>query len=367
MRKAFVVPELMRSIGRNSGILIAAAGLALVSLPAANAAEGGADITKMCGDKPMRVALTDGFGGNTWRKTTLAEFREEASKCANVTEVLYMDAGGDQQKYNGDINSLVAQNVNVIVTFTDFGEASIPAYRSAIKAGTTVVPYFSVLPGKAGRDFSGNVHMDQTASGVMWADWYGKNLKEGNIIFFGGIPGASSSVAFLDGLKQGLKKYSGIKLLDDNFIVTNWSAVEAQKATSGLIAKYPKIDGLVTDYGVTALAVVRTFQQAGLAVPQIATVASNVEINCQYLADKKAGKPWAYYSIDGSTTIVRYALRRAVALAQGTDNNEANAVKIPAFVDSAAGLDPVCSTTAPPDADLSSSLSPEALAKVFTQ
>lgn len=366
MKRARVVPEFLRLARRHSRYLIAAAGLSLLATPSAFADGHVTDIAKMCGDKPMKVALTDGFGGNTWRKTTLAEFRDEAAKCPNVTEVIYMDGAGDQQKYNGDINSLVAQNVNVIVTFTDFGDASIPAYRNAMKAGATIVPYFSIIGGKSGRDYSGNVHMDQAASGVMWADWYGANLKEGNIIFYGGIPGAASSVAFLDGLKEGLKKYPGLKLLDENFIVTNWSATEAQKATSGIIAKYPKIDGIVTDYGVTALAVIRTYQQAGLPVPAIATVASNNEINCQYLADKKAGKGWAYYSLDGSTTIVRHALRRAVSIAQGTENKDTDAVRLAAFIDSATGLDPKCDPNAPPDADLSAALSAEALAKVFS-
>lgn len=366
MNRARLVPRLARIAGRHSRFLLAAAALALLGGVGAHAEGETTDISKLCGDKPMKVALTDGFGGNTWRKTTLAEFRDEASKCANVSEVIYMDGAGDQQKYNGDINSLVAQGINVIVTFTDFGDASIPAYRNAMKAGVTIVPYFSIIGGKAGRDYSGNVHMDQTASGVMWADWAGANVKEGNVIFYGGIPGAASSVAFLNGLKEGLKKYPGIKLLDENFIVTNWSATEAQKATSGIIAKYPKIDAIITDYGVTALAVVRTYQQAGLAVPAILTVASNNEINCQYLADKKANKGWAYYSVDGSTSIVRHALRRAVAIAQGTNNPDSDAVRLPAFIDSATGLDPKCDAKAPPDADLSASLSPEALAKVFS-
>src|SRR5882672_1677939 len=72
----------------------------------------GADISTMCGSKPMVVALADGYGGDTWRRITFAEFQDEAKKCPNVTKVLYTDAGGDQQKSNSDINGLVAQGVN---------------------------------------------------------------------------------------------------------------------------------------------------------------------------------------------------------------------------------------------------------------
>lgn len=350
--------------------LLALAGATFLSLSGAALAQEananiGADIKSMCGDKDIKVALTDGYGGDTWRAISQAEFREEAAKCPNIKEVIYMDAGGDQQKYNGDINNLVAQGVDVIVTFTDFGDASIPAYRAAIQAGTVVVPYFSKLKGEAGRDFSANVYIDQMNSGKLWADWYGANLKSGNLLFLGGFAGAASSVAFLDGFKAGLAKYPDLKLLEDDFVVTNWSATDAQKAVAGIIAKYPKVDGIVTDYGVTAAAVVRAYQQAGVPVPALATTASNNELNCMYEQDKAAGKAWPYFSIDGLNRLNRYALRKGLSMVEGTPNDEPDAVVFKAFADSFAGLDPKCDPTAPPDADLSSALSQEALYAIF--
>lgn len=328
-------------------------------------ADIGADITPMCGDKPVTVALTDGFGGNTWRLTSLAEFKDEAAKCKNIKDVIYMDAGGDAQKYNSDIASLAAQGVNIIVTFTDFGDAAIPAYRQAMAAGVTVVPYFSTLSGTAGRDFSANVVIDQKASGKLWADWLGKNLPNGKVLFLGGLAGSASSTGFLDGLKDGLKAYSGVSLLQNDFVVTNWSATDAQQAVAGAIAQYPKIDAIVTDYGVTATAAVRAFQQANLPVPAIATTASNNELNCMFVNDKAAGKGWNYFSVDGLNRLARYGLRRGLAIAEGTTNNESLAVAFPAFADSFAGLNPKCDPKAPPDADLSSALPADKLQAIF--
>ena len=80
-----------------------------------------ADISPMCGTKPVIVAHVDGFGGATWFKTAAAEFKDELSKCPNVKKVTYLDANNDAQKYNSDINSLVSQGANVIVAFTNFG------------------------------------------------------------------------------------------------------------------------------------------------------------------------------------------------------------------------------------------------------
>jgi ribose transport system substrate-binding protein len=34
------------------------------------------NITPLCGTKPMIVGVSDGYGGNTWRKTGLAEVKD---------------------------------------------------------------------------------------------------------------------------------------------------------------------------------------------------------------------------------------------------------------------------------------------------
>jgi ribose transport system substrate-binding protein len=171
----------------------------------------------------------------------------------------------------------------------------------------------------------------------------------------------------MDGLKGGLKKYPNLKLLNEQFVVTNWSPVDAQKATAGLIAQYPQINAIVTDYGVTALAAAKAFEQAHLPVPSIATIASDNELNCHYLSAKKSGTAFPYYTLDGTTTYVRFAVRHGVAAYQGTTDDESPAVLPSAYADSARGLDPKCDPGAPPDADLSSALPPEKLKAVFEQ
>lgn len=326
-----------------------------------------ATIESMCGSKDLVVALTDGFGGNTYRLIQAAEFRDEAKKCANIKDTIYMDASGDAQKYNNDINSLAAQGVNVIITFADFGDAAIPAYRSAIRQGVTVVPYFAKLSGEAGRDFSANVYSDQAAVAQQWADWIGANFKDANVLFLGGIPGASSSQSLLDNFKVAVAQYPGVKLLQEDFVVTNWAAADAQKAVAGAIARYPKIDVVIADFGVTGSATVRAFKQAGVPVPAIVAYASNNELNCQYVDDMRAGNAWPYYSIDGLTQIVRFALRRGVSLAAGTANADSDLIVSRPYADHFAGLTPTCDHDAPPDADLSSALSPEDLKAIFSK
>jgi len=366
MRK--ILDQTSRSGSRATAVVFAA--VAICSSGAAAAQDSvtmgkGVDMATLCGTKPTVVGLTDGFGGDTWRKIAEAEFRDEAAKCKNITKIIYANANGDQQKGNSDINSMVAQGVNVLISFTDFGDAMLPALRKAHKAGVTVVPYFSKIAGAPGKDYAANVYQDQVRVGQVWADWLGENLKTGNVVFLGGIAGATSSQRFMDGFSGQLKKYPGLKLLDSNYIVTNWNPADGQKAVAGLIAKYGKIDGIASDYGVTTLAAIKAFEQAGLPVPVQATLASNNDINCKYLQAKKAGKAWPYFSLDGTTSTVRYALRRGMAEYQGTRNPETPGVVPYLYIDSAKGLDPKCDAAAPPDADLSSGLPPEKLHALF--
>jgi ribose transport system substrate-binding protein len=319
----------------------------------------GADIATMCGTKPIIFGYADGYSGNSWRKTALAEVRDELSKCPNVTDIKATDAGGDAQKAASDINSLVAQGVNVLIVHPDTGDALLPALRDATAAGVTVVAWEVKLGGEEGVDYAANVTLDTPPLARSWADWIGANLKEGNVVFLGGVPAAPTSQAFFEEFGKGLEKYPSVHLLENDYVVTNWNPADAQKAVSGLIAKHPKIDAIVTDYGVTAM--------AGLPVPLIATVASNNELNCLYVDAKKSGQPFPYMTRDGSTTMARFAARRAVAAFERTENKEPTKVLPYPYADSFAGVDPKCDPSAPPDADLSGLLSDNALKGIFGQ
>ena len=230
-----VVSSALRSVG-----LLFLAGLICT---AAHAAEDSitnhqGDLTPLCGTKPMIVGIADGYGGNAWRKTGLEEVKDELSRCKNLKRIIYSNANGDPQKANSDINSMVAQGINVLIMIPDFGAVQLPAMRAAMKAGVSVIPYSAQISGVPGRDYVVNVIGYTKEVGVLWADWLGTTLKKGNVVFMGGSAGAAGSQNFMDGLKEGLKKYPNLKLLNEQFVVTNWNPVDAQKATAGLIAHY---------------------------------------------------------------------------------------------------------------------------------
>ncbi|WP_108260049.1 substrate-binding domain-containing protein [Mangrovicoccus ximenensis] len=344
--------------------LIAAAGAAAAQDVAR--VDQGADIAPFCGSEPIRIAHLDGYGSDSWRITAHAELIDEAAKCANITEIRYADANGDPSKYSSDINGFVAQGFDIIIAFTDFGNAQLRTYRSATQAGVTMAPYFTDLEGEPGRNFSSNIYEDAFYTGREFGLWTGRALGgEGTTVMLGGPAGAASSATFMDGFKAGLAEHPGVELLDDTYIATNWNPADAQKAVAGLIAKYDSIDAIVTDYGGTSMAAVKAFRNAGLPVPAMATIATTNEYDCMYMEAKEAGDPWQYLAYGGTTADIRFALRHALAAHNGIDTDEPVGVVPYVYADSLQDIDPKCEPDLPPDAQLSSLLGPEKLLELF--
>jgi ribose transport system substrate-binding protein len=110
------------------------------------------DITQFCPQEPTKVAYAKG-SSNAWTKIALAELQDEARKCPTITDVLFTDAQGDQQKAISDVNALVAQGVQAIVIQPEFGAAQLPSMRAAVAAGVAVVPLISDPGGAQGTDY----------------------------------------------------------------------------------------------------------------------------------------------------------------------------------------------------------------------
>jgi len=331
--------------------------------PTTHQAQPSTEVADWCGDKKLKIAVADGAPVNAWRTTALAVIKKEAALCPAVdTEILYTSAGGDQQKANSDVNSLVAQGVDVLLVYPDFGPAELPAVRAATKAGLTVVTYSADVGGTPGKDYTATTVWDGFAAGETYAGMVAKYLKRGNIVFLGGIPGAPTSVLSLDGLKAAIKDYPDIKLLVPDPITTSWTKSGAQQAVTGLIAKYPKIDAVFTDFGVTAVGAIHAFIAAGEQVPAIASFSTSNELGCLWKKYSSGPKAFPMFSVDSTPAMAMFALQQGVAAANGKDYNVMQKFQPPIVMDSPAGKDPACDPSLPPDADMTSPLTAEELA-----
>jgi ribose transport system substrate-binding protein len=331
---------------------------------------GAAKGPSYCGTKKIKLSLSDGNGADTWRRITRKIAEVEAAKCPNVTDVVYTDGQGNTQKAISDIQGLVAQGVNAMVIFPDAGKALLPAMRSAVKAGATVVPYRSPPGGKAGVDYTDYVATDSDQYGILWGNWLVNLLPNGgNVLYLGGPAGVQQSLDRLSGLKSVLDKHPNIKLIGQQpFNVTNWDPAKTQQVVTASLAKFPKIDAIAADYGAAMDSALPVFKQAGRKIPPIATEDSN-QLACDWKKLSKTNPDFQLYTNSSQNWMVRTAVQDAIAKAADGTPPASLSVKNATAEDSVSGKPkkPECDPSLPGDAILSSGLDPANLKAVFNK
>jgi ribose transport system substrate-binding protein len=322
-----------------------------------------------CGKKQVKMAVADGVSFNKWRQIAFAVIKKQAAQCPAVSpDIKEVSANGDQQKAISDINTLVAQGIDLIIINADFGQAQLPAIKAAHRAGVAVVPYVSAVGGTPGVDYVAATIEDGQATGKELTTSVAKYLKgKGNVIFLGGNAGAPSSQAQFDGAMVALKDFPDVKMLVDAPVATNWAEPDAQKAVAGLIAKYPKIDAVYTDYGPTAIGAVNAFVAAGRKPPVIATVASGNQLGCVWEKFSTTPNKFEFFSADSTHAMPMAGAQQGIAAATGGKFNPNQMFILPIVYDTPAGKNPVCDKSLPVDADFTSPLDTTELAAALNQ
>src|SRR2546423_5419265 len=342
-------------------------GAVLVTATASSARPSAEGVPSWCGSKKITLGLTDGFGGNSWRLVTTASARNEASKCPNVTSLSYADGQGNTQKAISDIQGMVAKGVNAIVVFPDAGKAILPALHSAYKAGVVTVPYRVTPGGKAGVDFNVFVDTPFAQAGENWGRWILRVLpKGGNVLMLSGPKGNSQGGDGDKGVQQVLDPSGKYKFIGEKpFEGTNWDPALSQKVLSADIAKFPKIDVIVSDFGPSLVGALPEFTKSGRKIPALATSDGNV-LGCFWKKNHAKNPTFKLFTVSTQNDHARLAIDWAVALATGGKKPASTHFPSLAVEESTTGKPhPVeCKSNLPGDIYLSAKLSPAVQAKL---
>jgi len=310
-----------------------------------------------CGTKKITLAQLDGFGGNSWRLVTTASGAEEVKKCPSVTSYQYANGNGDTQKAISDIQAFTAKGVDAMVVFGDAGQAMLPAIRSAYKAGVVVVPYRVEVGGAAGTDYTQFVGASFVNDGVNWGNWIKRVLPGGgDLLFLSGPKGNSQGNDELKGMKSVLDdSYRFIN--EPPYDVTNWDPALTQTVLTAEIAKHPRIDVIVSDFGPSLVGALPVFTRSGRSIPALATSDGNA-LGCFWTDNHAANPDFKLFTVATGNDNVRLAVDWAVARATGGKPPDATTFQAPAFEDSVTGKpNPVeCDAGLPGDIYLSAQL-----------
>lgn len=345
-----------------SGVTAAAAAVAIgagAGPAAASTHRGGAAAARpsWCGPKKISFALADGFGNNNWREITVEEARLEAATCPSVTKFVYTNGEGNTQQSISQITGLVSQGINAIVDFPDAGPAMLPVLTKAYHAGVVVVPWRVSPGGKPGVNYNYFISTNFAQAGKLWANFLLKALPHGgNIVNLGGPPNNSQSLEEYQGMQAVLKSHHDFKFIGQTpYNVTNWDPATTEKVITALLAKYPKIDAITTDFGAALADSFGAFKQAGRKVPVVATEDANL-LSCDRKAMLKTDPGFKLFTVDSQNWMVRLAVDFAIAKATGGKLPKSTVAPQAAFENSITGKPtaPVCDKSLPGTALMSS-------------
>jgi ribose transport system substrate-binding protein len=207
---------------------------------------------------PYRIALANGFIGNTWRiqmiKTAKA-YAEQPDVKAKLKEFKVVSTGEDVAAQIAAVQNFIDSGYDAIVIDAQNPTAFTPVIKRAKAKGVILVAFDNILD----TEEAINVNVDQKGLGEYWGDWLVKNIPDGGkILEVRGVAGTSVDTDRHNGIHETLDA-SG-KKWDVVEVVGKWDDGTAQKVSADAIAVQKHFDGITVQGGSTGT--VRAFIDA---------------------------------------------------------------------------------------------------------
>jgi len=261
----------------------------------------------------LTVAYIEQFGENVYRQMSKMEFILQALTYPQVGKIIYSSAHSDFTKAFADWKAAIAQGVDVIVTYPDFGDAMIPVMKQATDAGIPVATYAWGYVSDPGKNYLTVVGEDTCALGKTYAYVMNNQVKSGDIAFLGGFPGNPLSEGWQKCEQPALKSSIDVVAKEP----TNWDPSKVQQVVAGILAKDPNIKGWSYEYGLgMGQGGYAAYKAAGKPFQGVMTFRTDdVGMGCLFnkLNDPKLQM---YYYTSGNTQI-RVAFTAAMMKLQG--------------------------------------------------
>jgi ribose transport system substrate-binding protein len=243
------------------------------------------------------------------------EFILQALTYPQVGKIIYKSAHSDPNQGLADIRAAVAQKVSLIVTYPDYGDAMLPAYKEATKAGIPVASYAWGYMSGPGKNYLTVVGEDTCNLGRVYAKVMNAQVKSGDIAFLGGFPGNPLSLGWMNCERPALNP--NIHVVATEW--TNWDPSKVQAIVAGILAAHPDIKGWSYEYGLgMARGALPAYKAAGLPFNTVLTLRTDdVRMGCQYNALKKSNPGLKMYYYTSGNSQIRVAFTAAMMKLKG--------------------------------------------------
>ena len=196
---------------------------------------------------PFRIALVNGFVGNTWRiqmiKTAKA-YADLPEVKKDLKEFKVISTGTDAAAQLGAIEDFMNQGFDGIVTIAVSPTGFDRVIRLADQKGVVLTPFDNILD----TDKVMQVGEDQFKMGEMSGQWIEKYVGHtGKLLEVRGLPGNSVDRDRHDGFRSVVDKAPNkFEVVE---VVGNWATGDSQKVTADAIAVHGHFDGIFSQGG----------------------------------------------------------------------------------------------------------------------
>ena len=275
---------------------------------------------------PYRIAIVNGFVGNTWRIQmiqTAKAFAEDPAIKDKIEEFKVVSTGTDAPAQLGAIEDFINQGFDAIITIAVAPDGFDRVIRLADREDVVLVPFDNVLD----TDAVMQVNEDQLEMGRRWAEFVLKELEaqgktSGKILEVRGLPGNSVDRDRSEGIHQVLEESGGDWEVVQ--VVGNWDDGTAQKVTADAIAVHDQFDAIITQGGSTG--VVQAMMDAG---HPFVPVAGESENGFRKLISEHADDGLKGISIGQSPGLVAIAMKAAISALEGNPMPQLISVPLP--------------------------------------
>ena len=275
---------------------------------------------------PYRIAVVNGFVGNTWRiqmiKTAKAFVEDPAIK-DKIKEFKVVSTGTDAPAQLGAIEDFINQGFDAIVTIAVSPEGFDRVIRLADRENVVIVPFDNILD----TDTVMMVNEDQLQMGRNWAEFVIKELAaagkaSGKILEVRGLAGNSVDRDRSIGIHEVFDKTGGPREIVQ--VGGNWDDGTAQKGTADALAVHGTFDAVITQGGSTG-----TVQALIDAKHPFVPMGGEAENGFRKLVAAHSAEGLKGLSIGQSPGLVAISIKAAISALEGNAMPQLISVPLP--------------------------------------
>lgn len=200
------------------------------------------------------AALVFHYAGNDWSQAQLAALKHQFSEMG-IEVIAVTDAGFKPEKQVSDIETVLAQKPDIIVSIPTDAVATAAAYRAAFEQGVKLIFMDNVPAGfTAGKEYVSSVSADNYGNGVAAAHLTAKALgSKGKVgLIFHAADFFVTRQRF-DGFKDTIKSdYPNIEIIAEQGIGGPDFSGDAEKAAGAILVSNSDVDAIWAVWDVPA-------------------------------------------------------------------------------------------------------------------